>query len=127
MDERLHKDGVIMATDHRGFNGGIHYYDVADGYGATLVFHGNKVFQNKDKYYLSVPEGGDSLAKNWEELQAQWVKLIDDFLDRHPEYVKKEQETPNVKCTSEKTGNIASGTVFARNTRIKYVHLQCDT
>ena len=83
MDERLNKEGVITATCHRGFCGGTHYYDVADGYGSTLVFHGEK-----DKYYLSVPQKDDPLAKNFEELQAQWVVLIEDFLDRHPEYVK---------------------------------------
>jgi len=90
MDERLHKEGVIMATSHRGFFGGIHYYDVADGYGAALIYH-----DKKDHYYLSVPEDGDALAKNWEELQAQWAKLIDSFLGRRPECSRKDQVTPS--------------------------------
>lgn len=45
----------------------------------------------------------------------------------HRNRIKLHMETPNVKCTSEKTGYIASGTVFARKLCIKYVQLQRDT
>lgn len=85
MDQRLHptSGNVIVAVGHKGFFGEIRYYDVVDGYGAKAVFHG-KV----DRFHLEIPDDGDKLAKNWEELEFQWKKLINSFLERHPEYDK---------------------------------------
>lgn len=75
---------TISCVVHKNVVGAIHYFDVADSYGASVI-----VEHENEAYYLSAPSAGDTSIKTVDQLKNKWAETVDAFLSRHPNFNPK--------------------------------------